>query len=75
MASDTTPETAADRCREARLWTRNAIAEMTVAINEASSVLVSADDKVAGSYLGNVRSAMTKAQEQLMRARILFESQ
>lgn len=64
---------AKDRAKEARQWARNAIAEMTTAINEASSILVSQDDKVAASYLGNVRSALTKSQEYLMRAKILFE--
>jgi len=61
--------------REARSWTRNAVAELTVAINEAAQCLIADDDGVALGYVGNVRSAVAKASEHLMRAKILLEGE
>ena len=75
MSSDPTTDDVSDDGRCARLWARNAIAELTVAINEAASVISSPDDKVAAGYLGNVRSALAKANEYTLRAKIMFERQ
>lgn len=63
------------RSRDARLWARNAVAELATAINEASQVLVTADDRVALGYVGNVRASMSKASEHLMRSKILLEGE
>ena len=62
-----------ERSREARLWIRNALAELSVAIPEAGGCLATDDDRVALGYLGNMRSALAKVNKYVMRAKILLE--
>jgi hypothetical protein len=60
------------RNHDGRLWARLAIAELTTAINEAASLVISNDDRVVLSYVGNARSAIARADENMMRAKMLL---
>lgn len=56
--------------RDGRAWARNAISELTSAVNDAAQMLCIEDDDVAVSYVRNAVGKLAKANEFLMRATI-----
>lgn len=59
--------------RDGRAWARNAISELTSAVNDAAQMLCIEDDDVAVSYVRNAVGKLAKANEFLMRATIHLE--